>query len=579
MAKAPKQSQTPDQKKPSQDAIDALRDEADRRLVLMRNTRNTWRETWRDITHFIMPTRGRYFNVPNQSSRGRVKGPQIVDRTGTIAVGNLAAFLMAGITSPARDWFRLATSNDRLNDDPQIKLWLAECQSRLMRVFATGNFYNAMAQLYEEIAGFGTGATIILQDYEDVVRFYPLTAGEYYLAQNARGEVDTLFREYVQTVDQLVRRFGYDNCSPTIQSLWDSRNLTMEVPVVHAIMPNSSRVHGAFGWRGMPYTGVYYEYGNETVKALKVEGYSSKPFIAPRWGAISNDVYGHGPAEDALPDVKSLQVAQLRLAEAVDKFVRPPMMADASMQSGLVSLVPSGLNFIPGLNQIGNGGGLRPVYQTTPQLQPLQERVAAFQQQIQKTLKNDLILMVSQDMEGVQPRTAAEINVRQQEKLLALGPVLERFHNEALDPIIQTTMDIMERGGLLPKRPASLGLSNVKISYVSVLAQAQRATMTTGIEQFTRFVGSIAGEQPDVMDNIDLDAATDIYGDLLNIDQRIMRDPQEVARKRQDRAYQQQQQQAAENAMNLAQGARNLSQTDVGGGENALSAIVSGLGQ
>ncbi|GBQ07887.1 portal protein [Saccharibacter floricola] len=555
----------------------SLRDEADRRLVMMRSDRLSWRDTWREISHYILPTRGRYFHVPNQGSRGRVKGPQIVDKTGSIALGNLSAFLMAGITSPARDWFRLETNNDQLNDDPQVKLWLSDTKSRLQRVFATGNFYASMSQTYEELAGFGTAACIILQDYEDVVRFYPLTAGEYYLAQNARGEVDTLFREYVQNVAQIVQRFGLENVSPTVRSLWESRQLTQELPIVHAIMPNSSRIAGAFGWKSAPYIGIYYEYGNDTEPALLVESYPRKPFIAPRWATVSNDAYGHGPGEDALPDIKSLQVAQLRLAEAVDKYARPPTMADASLQESMVNLLPGGLNFIPGLAAAGNGAGIRPVYQVNPNISPLQERIAEFQDQVRKTLRNDLILMVSQEMGSTQPVTAAEINVRQQEKMLTLGPVLERFHNEALDPIITTTLEIMERGGLLQPRPPGLHGHALKIAYSSILAQAQRATETTGIEQLVRFAGSVAGADPSIMDNLDLDAALDRYGDLLGVDPSMLKNPQSVAQLRQQRAYQQQQQQMAEQAQQMAAGAKNLSQADVGGGSNALQAIMSGL--
>lgn len=554
--------------------MQSLRDEADRRLVMMRSDRLVWRDTWREISHYILPTRGRYFHVPNQSSRGRVKGPQIVDKTGSIALGNLAAFLMAGITSPARDWFRLETNNDQLNDDDQIKRWLSDTKSRLQRVLATGNFYAAMSQTYEELAGFGTAACIILQDYEDIVRFYPLTAGEYYLAQNDRGEVDTLFREYVQNVAQIVQRFGLENVSPTVQSLWESRQLTVELPIVHAIMPNSSRIAGAFGWQGAPYIGIYYEYGNDTHPALLIESYPRKPFIAPRWSTASNDVYGHGPGEDALPDIKSLQVAQVRLAEAIDKYARPPTMADASLQESMVNLLPGGLNFIPGLNAGGGGAGIRPVYQVSPNVTPLQQRIAEFQDQIRKTLRNDLILMVSQGMETTQPVTAAEINVRQQEKMLTLGPVLERFHNEALDPIITTTLEIMERNGLILPRPDELNGHNIKIAYSSIMAQAQRATETTGIEQIVRFAGSLAGADPSIMDNLDLDAAIDRYGDLLGVDPSILRDPDFVAQQRQQRAYQQQQQQMAEQAQQLAAGAKTLSDTDVGGGTNALQAIM-----
>lgn len=93
-----------------------------------------------------------------------------------------------------------------------------------------------------------------------------------------------------------------------------------------------------------------------------------------------------------------------------------------------------------------------------------------------------------------------------------------------------------------------------------------------------RFVGGLAGADPAVMDNVNVDGAVDRYGVLMSIDPSILRDPQAVAQLRQQREYAQQQQAAAEQAMQLSQGAKNLSQTDVGGGQNALQAITSGLG-
>ena len=151
---------------------------------------------------------------------------------------------------------------------------------------------------------------------------------------------------------------------------------------------------------------------------------------------------------------------------------------------------------------------------------------------------------------------------------------MEPFHNEALDPIITTTLEIMERHGLILPRPDELNGHNIKIAYSSIMAQAQRATETTGIEQIVRFAGSLAGADPSIMDNLDLDAAIDRYGDLLGVDPSILRDPDFVAQQRQQRAYQQQQQQMAEQAQQMAAGAKTLSDTDVGGGTNALQAIM-----
>lgn len=582
-ARAPSQSQ-PSQSLPSSgtalgdeepDPKRRLLNDAVKRLAQMKSVRQPWCRTWQEITHYIVPERGRYQFLSESQRVGFPKGARILDRTATIGVGNLAAFLMAGITSPAREWFRLSTSLDDINDNTDVKEWLAEATSRLQRVYATSNFYQAMAQLYEEIVAFGTGVVVILQDYDDVVRFYCLTAGEYYIAQDHRMEVQTLIRCYNQTPDQIVEKFGLENCSLRTQQLHSARQFTTDIRINHVIMPNPYHLPRAMGWQGRKWLSFYFEEG-EKEKLLGIEGYPGKPFIAPRWHVVSNDPYGHGPGADVLPDVKSLQKAQLVMAEVIDKTARPPMMADAMLQGALINLMPSGVNYIPGLNNMGNGAGLRPVYQTSQDIASMQGRVSEFQDQIRKGLKNDLILMVS-EMDG-QPVTAAEINVRQQEKLLALGPVLERFHNEALNPVINATLAIMEHGGLLPQRPEALKGANIHISYVSVLAQAQRATETTSLEQLGRFVGGWASVKPDIIDMLQLENMIRQYADLLGVDVRNLTNPEQLAALQQQRAQSQQNQQDMQTAMMASQGAKTLSETELGGGQNALGAIM-GMGQ
>jgi hypothetical protein len=51
--------------------------------------------------------------------------------------------------------------------------------------------------------------------------------------------------------------------------------------------------------------------------------------------------------------------------------------------------------------------------------------------------------------------TAREIDERHEEKLLALGPVLERTNDELLDPIVDRAFALMEAAGLIPPPPRS----------------------------------------------------------------------------------------------------------------------------
>ena len=112
------------------------------------------------------------------------------------------------------------------------------------------------------------------------------------------------------------------------------------------------------------------------------------------------------------------------------------------------------------------------------------------------------------------------------------------------------------------------------IEFVSMLTQAQQAAASSGIERVLGLAGQIVGVKPEVMDNIDIDYALDKYSSLLNNDPKMIRSPDALQQIRDQRAKQDQQAQQAAIANQLSQGAKNLSQADMGGGQNALQAVM-----
>jgi hypothetical protein len=160
-----------------------------------------------------------------------------------------------------------------------------------------------------------------------------------------------------------------------------------------------------------------------------------------------------------------------------------------------------------------------------------------------------------------------------------LGPVLERIQYEMLSPIIERTFSIMSRAGILPPPPPNIQGQQINIEYISMLFTAQLAAATSGIERTLQLAGGLVGVTPEVMDNIDTDFAIAEYSNLMNNNPRLIRNPDQVKQMRQQRQEQmqaQQQAQQAEMANKLAAGAKTLSETDVGGGANALQAMAGG---
>jgi hypothetical protein len=554
--------------------VQDLRKYVDRRLVSLRTDRWSWWQHWRQLSDFILPRRGRYLMTPNQANRGDVVGTRIINETPTLALRTLAAGLMAGLTSPARPWFRLSIRDMDVSDNTPVRLWLDEVTKRMLIVMSQSNVYNALHVEYEEIGCFGTGVMIVDEDFDDVVRCQNLTAGEYYLASSGTNEIDTLYREYVLTIGQVAERFERPRWSPQVESLYKSGQLDKEVNVAHAIEPNDDRAPQVPGLKGRKYRSVIWEWGQSQDLVLELKGYHECPFIACRWHTVGNDSYGRSPGMDALASSKMLQQLERRSAQAIDKVLNPPMVADVSMKNEPASLLPGGVTYVASLQ----GSGFKPAYQVPPDIRGAEEKIGKCEERINKAFFADLWLMISQ-LDTV--RTATEIIERKQEKMLMLGPFLERSQFELINPLIERIFAVMWRARLIPPAPPEIRGRPFDIECVSTLADAQKSTATTGIERLVAFAGNLAaakaGQPDNPLDNVDLDETVREYADYLGVTQKLIVAKQKRDAERRQRAQQAQAAQQAQMAMAAVQGAKTLSDTDVGGGQNALQKIIGGI--
>jgi hypothetical protein len=201
----------------------------------------------------------------------------------------------------------------------------------------------------------------------------------------------------------------------------------------------------------------------------------------------------------------------------------------------------------------------------------MQQDIAEVQNRIRSVFFNDLFMMISQ-LQTV--RTATEIDARREEKLIMLGPVLERSQNEFMDVAIERVFAIMLRAKLFPPAPPNIQGQHIEVEYVSMLAEAQRAVSTGAIERWLQLIGNTAAVVPTITDTANWDKVSKKYGGLLAVDPELMNSDDEIAALRQQRVKQQQQASLAEATPGMAAAAKNLSQTDVGGGKNALQAML-----
>lgn len=542
-----------------------LRGHLETRLVALRNWRQSWwTQNWSDLAQFILPRRSIWLTqstggipTPNNMTRGRPLNTAIADPTGTYAVRVCASGLMSGLASPSRPWFKIIPGVKRLEIDAEARMWLDDTEDRIYTVIAGSNFYNSFAQECEDLVVFGTSPSIIYEDEKDIIRLYNPAVGEYYLSTDATGRIDGVYRLFVMTVSQIVGFFGIENCSPDVISLWNEKGNSLEVErmVAHAIEPNFG-VGGSGDIGKLPgnytYREVYWMYGNATSEALSVQGFVDQPYTAARWATQSNDAYGRSPGMDVLPDIMQLQVMTRRMAEAIEKQVRPPLIGEMSLKNKPTSTLPGHLTYV---TEIGPGKGIRPIYEVNPDVSAMTANIQAIERRIQNGLFNDLFLMLEQKLD--ERMTAYEVAQKLQEKLQVLGPVIESLIAESLKPKLKRIFNIMKRKGMIDPPPQSLQGIPLDIEFVSMLALAQKGAATGGIERLMQLVGSMYAVYPQAKDNIDYDALVREFNDLLGNPQKILRGPEAVVeiRKAEQKQIQDQQAMAQGTEMMKAAGA------------------------
>lgn len=552
-----------------------------RRYVKLENDRQSWRSHWMEITDYILPRRGRYL-MDSQNNRGRARNTKIIDSTGTQALRTMSAGMMSGMTSPARPWHRRKV-RDELMDSGEVRQWLGKVEKIERAILNRSNFYNSMSTIYTELGGFGTAPLYRQPSFDSVIRFRPFTAGEYVIAENEQGVIDTLGRRFTMTVAQIVQKFVFDpftekmdwtGTSKATKKNWDNHNYDELVEVVHVIEPRllADRDVGKRDGLNMPFKSCYFEYGAEGDELLMESGYNKFPAYVPRWDVLSGDIYGRSPGQDHLPDIRQLQHQQKRKAQAIDKMVNPPMTAPTSLKGKPSTVLPGQTTYV---DPMQGTQGFTPAYLVQPRVQELMMDIQEVQNRIQRGFYADLFaMMINSDRRQM---TATEVVERHEEKLVLLGPVLQRLNVELLDPLLDDVFDFALEAGILPEPPQALAGEELEVEYVSLLAQAQQAVAATAMERTLGFAGNMVAVFPEVTDNINSDEALRQYGDILGISPDIMRDEDEVAQMREAREQAQQQAEAMEQMAPLAQNAKVLSETDTQN-PNALTDLL-GTGQ
>ncbi|MDR2604265.1 MAG: head-tail connector protein [Desulfovibrio sp.] len=493
-----------------------------RRLGVLESERKRgWESHWRALSRHFLPRRARFLDSGARTNEGDVRN-YLQDGIGIMALRILANGMQSGLTSPARPWFSLTLSDRDLAKTDDAKLWLHDTYGKMMNVFAKSNFYDQIHVLYSELACFGTAAVIIEEDARTLVRFRTLTVGEYSLDAGGDGRIDTLYRRIRMTPRQVSQAWP-ERCPEVLRHKAEGDSAEW-VTLLHAVEPNGAFRRGSMRNRERPWRSVYMVLEGAGREVLEDGGCYEFPALCPRWVVTASDIYGASPAMDALGDCRQLQKITEDARLALELEVRPPLLVSAPTDARL-NISPGAVNRVYASAAQG-GAAVTPLYQARANLQGAERTRVELREQIQRHFHNDLFLMIS---EADKRMTATEVAERNGEKMLMLGPVLDRLRSELFQPLIERVYGMMDRAGMIARPPEYLAGRDLKVEFISILAQAQKQAGITAISRLAAFAAQVMPMYPEIVDKINFDEALDLWADMEGAPPSLLRSDDELA--------------------------------------------------
>lgn len=543
------------------------------RLTALDSRRSPHIKDWQKITEVIRPSRGLYIDGGDTEKSKRPTS--MVNSTPGVASRTLRAGMISGASSPAYQWFKLELDDREMQKWGPAKIALEQRELILNKYLAASNFYQILETAYGDAADFGTAAGLIDLHGRDLFAAKLFSPGQYFIDVDETGDINTYYLKVSLTCFQIMSRWK-DTASQKVKDAYDQGNYNAPFTVIQVLEENLNIDEGAtLSWASKKFVKFIFEENNKDEgeqNYLEISGYPSWPGFNLRWEIPSGNIWGQGCGIYALGDSAALQKTEFRNAQGLEKSVKPSLQAPIYLKNKPIPDTPGGVTYYDPYS--ANGAKVDPIYQIQPGiLGALLNDIERHERRVNEVYYKDLFLMLATtDRREI---TAREVEEKHQEKLLALGPVLQRTHRDTLNNAIIRIYAILDEAGLFPEAPPELKERSLTIRYTSALAYAQRAAGASSLERFFGFTGNLAAAYPQVRHKVNIYKGVDHYADAIGVPAEIMVDDKAA-----DAANQQEQQAQAGPAQataakDMAQGAELLSRTDTSRGSSALSYLLN----
>lgn len=557
----------------------------------MFNNMSQYFPQWKLLASLISPHR--FSETAFTHNKGIPSHKRIVKTEPTLAFQIFKSGLTNGTTPKGRKWFKYTHPNPLMGRVKKIQDYLAHTTEISEMMLHMSNFYRVMPEANADMGLFSNAAFMQLPDPKHGVYFYPFQAGTYAFQANIKGDVEMFTRKFSMTVMDFVKEFGslkgnghieWANIPTYIKQKWDDRLYTELVFMVQLIIPNPffngqtpmfhsyQRKYQSYQWidyldpsvPSQQSTGFRNEVSEGQHKDamndfVSVRGFDYFPVIVPRWTVpFGHSIGCEGPGETALNSILIYQQIEKDRLLATEKMLKPPMVGPVSLKRHGASTLPGGITWIE--DSAMATAGFKPAFMVDPKIAELVLNSADYKETIDSAFFKDIFLMFA-NQELKSHISAAETNERSAEKLSVINPMLAQYDVDVGSKVLKNNMIIGESLGVMPPRPKELEGTEVSAEYMSILANASKASLLNSIERTMNFQVQAASalQNPLLLHVLKGEDVVKAYADYAGLDPRFIasdRELQEVARRMQE---QQAQQAQLDQQLKVSEITRNMS--------------------
>ena len=516
-----------------------------RRYDSMKGDLDTFETLWQETAEYVLPHKS---SITREYHKGQKKTEELFSSDAKRANEKLAAGLFGFMTPPNEEWFQTGSAFEHIQAIEEVAWYFGTVSSIIRKALYDSNFPLEINEDFLELGAFGTSNLYMEAGKKTALRFTNIRIGTYAVAENAEGEVDTVYRQFEMTVRQLAQKFGLKNLSEDLQQEWNNeadKGKDKKYKVIHAVEPRSDYKPQKRDKKNKPFASYYVERKGKHL--ISEGGYDQQPYIVSRFAKGTDEAFGRGPGTETLPEIKMLNLMRKTTIRAAEKKVDPPILLPDDGVLGRFKMTPGAINYMR-KNRWEN----QPTpFETKGDVGLGLEMIQAEAANIKEAFHNDLFDVLS----NRRNMTATEVVERIEEKLVLFSPIFARVSSEKLTRIIERAFHILNENGYLPPPPqVLLQYPEYKITYISKIALALKSIDINAVSDTLATVGPYMNFDPTILDNFNFNNITRGTAQRNNVPVDFMNSQEQIAAIREQRA----EREAQEHAMEMANKAADV---------------------